>query len=182
MPFIRPEIAAKLQTWREVLACGLVFCVGVCLIQSPGLVVKAVGALAVLAALGFGAVAWRRVRFATQDAAPGVVTVNEREITYLGPVVGGAMELDALSVLRLRREGERRAWLLQSEDGQALAIPHGAAGEAQLFDAFSALPGLRMAHLLQILEGGSDGSFIVWQRTTEGSAMRLTSRPRRDTS
>ncbi|MDD9716725.1 hypothetical protein PVW48_08225 [Dinoroseobacter sp. PD6] len=182
MSFIRPEVAARLHKGRELLACLAVLAVGLWMTQSPGPVVKAVGALAVVASVGFGAIAWRRLRFVADDSAPGVVSVDERQITYLGPVVGGAMGLDALMVLRLRREGARRAWLLQGEDGTALAIPHGAAGEEQLFDAFAALPGFRMAHVLQQLETGPDGSFIVWQRTMSGTAPRLTSRTQRDTS
>jgi hypothetical protein len=182
MSFIRPEVATRLGKWRELLACLVVLCVGLWMTQSPGPVVKVVGALAVFAALGFGAIALRRLRFATEEPAPGVVSVDERQITYLGPVVGGAIGLDALTVLRLRREGTRRAWLLLAEDGTALAIPHGAAGEDQLFDAFAALPGLRMASLLQMLNTGPDGSFIVWQRTAAPAAPRLTSPVQRDTS
>lgn len=182
MTFIRPEIATQLSRWREPLICVLVLVVGLVMTQAPGPVVKAVGVVAALAGLGLGAIAYRRVRFGTDEAAPGVVSVDERAITYMGPVSGGTIALDTLSVLRLRRDGARRAWFLLSEDGNALAIPHGATGEDLLFDAFAALPGLRMAHLVKALEEGPDGSFVVWQRTGHGAPERLTSVSRRDTS
>lgn len=182
MSFIRPEIAAQLIKWREPLIYVLVLVIGLLMTQAPGLVVKAVGGVAALAGLGLGAISYRRVRFGTEDDAPGVVSVDERAITYMGPVSGGTIALDALTVLRLRREGARRAWFLLSEDGNGLAIPHGATGEDLLFDAFAALPGLRMTQLLKALEEGPDGSFVVWQRTGHGAPERLTSASRRDTS
>lgn len=175
MPFIRPEIAEKLRDWREVLICITVLCIGLWMTQQPGPVVKGVGLVAALAGAGLGFVAVRRKRFAAEDAAPGVVMLDEREITYMGPIAGGSVDLDTLTVLRLRRQGARRVWLLQTEDGNALAIPHGAEGEARLFDAFAALPGLHLPGLLAALEAPDDGSVIVWQRTTDPKGLRLTS-------
>lgn len=183
MSFIRPEVAAKISEWREVLICAGVLALGLWMTLSPGPVVKGVGAVAVLAGAGLGAVAVRRLRFGAAEVAPGVVVLDEREITYMGPVAGGSIDLDTLTVLRVRRQGARRVWLLQSEDGGALAIPHGAAGEERLFDAFAALPGLRMPAVLAALDAAQqDGSVIVWQRTADPTVVRLTSRTGRDTS
>ncbi|WP_424976388.1 hypothetical protein [Dinoroseobacter sp. S124A] len=175
MPFIRPEIAERLRDWREVLICIGVLLLGLWMTQQPGPVVKGVGLVAALAGAGLGFVAIRRKRFAAEDAAPGMVLLDEREVTYMGPIAGGSVDLDRLSVLRLRRQAGRKVWLLQTEDGNALAIPHGAEGETTLFDAFAALPGLHMPGLLAALDSSEDGSVIVWQRTLDPKGLRLTS-------
>jgi hypothetical protein len=178
---VRPEIAERLLRWREVLICAVVLSAGLWMTLAPGPVVKGVGVVAVLAGLGLGAVALRRLRFGARDLAPGVIVLDERQITYMGPVAGGSIDLDALTVLRLRRLGARRVWLLQSETG-ALAIPHGATGQERLFDAFAALPGLRMPVLLAALDASGDGSVIVWQRTADPTVVRLTYGAGRDRS
>jgi len=181
MGFLRPEAVANLLRWREALGAVGAIVIGLWMMSDTGPVVRAVGGLVALVGAGLLVNALRRLRFAGRDDAPGVVLLTEGQISYLGPYEGGTIALRDLAVLRLRSEGGAKSWLLQDRQGNALAIPHGAKGEAVLFDAFAALPGLDMAALLARLEGAHSGSVIVWQRTSPPGGARLTSLPRRDT-
>ncbi|MEI2687828.1 MAG: hypothetical protein V9G14_17530 [Cypionkella sp.] len=86
--------------------------------------------------------AWRRIRFAQDIDAPGVVEVDEAQIGYLGPEAGGFVSIVELVELRLLTLRGRRLWRLKQADGQALLIPVDAAGAERLFDAFATLPGM----------------------------------------
>jgi hypothetical protein len=182
MPFFRPEAVVQILRWREALgACGAI-AIGLWMFSDPGPVVRGVGVVVALVGAGLLVNALRRMRFVARDQAPGIVLLDEGQISYLGPITGGTMALRDLSVLRLRTEKIRKSWVLVDADGTVLTIPHGAKGEAVLFDAFAALPGMDMTALLAALNGESDRSVVVWQRTSGPSAARLTSRSVQDTS
>ena len=66
--------------------------------------------------------------------APGVVEVDEGQISYLGPAFGGSISVPELVELRLLTAGGRRMWRLKQADGQALLIPVEAVGADRLFD------------------------------------------------
>jgi hypothetical protein len=162
--FLRPEVAALLRRWREVLAAVAVIAAGFWITARPGPVVQgfgyvlmAAGAIAILPAI-------RRARFAPDGQGPGVVQVDEGRIVYMGPVTGGAVALREMTMLSLRRDHlGHRAWVLM-EPGQMLVIPVDAAGADALFDAFTALPGLRPGGLIAALEVSHEGSVTLWRR------------------
>jgi len=182
MAFLRPEAVAQILRWREAIGAGFAIAIGVWMLSDPGPVVRGVGVVVILVGAGLLVNALRRVRFATADQAPGIVMLDEGQVSYMGPVSGGALALRDLAVLRLRTEKKRKIWFLMDDAGNALAIPHGAQGEAALFDAFAALPGMDMTTLLAKLNAAGDGSVVVWQRTDAASGPRLTSPPARDSS
>ncbi|MDG4649845.1 hypothetical protein P6F26_15475 [Roseibacterium sp. SDUM158017] len=162
--FLRPEATAALRRWREVLLVLAVVAAGLWIALRPGPVVQGFGWL--LAALGaFMLVpAIRRARFAASGDAPGVVQVDERRILYMGPTHGGAVALDELEHLSLRRtEDGRAAWVLV-EGGTLLVIPVEARGAEALFDAFTALPGLSANAILAAREGTARGTTRLWTR------------------
>jgi hypothetical protein len=75
-------------------------------VQGFGWVLAAVGVAAMIPAI-------RRARFQASGEAPGVVQVDERRILYMGPTHGGAVAVDELTQLSLRRmEDGRAAWVL----------------------------------------------------------------------
>lgn len=181
MSFLRPEAVAQLLRWREAIGAGFAIAIGAFMLSDPGPVVRGVGAVVALVGAGLLVNALRRVKFATADQAPGIVVLDEGQVSYLGPITGGALALRDLAVLRLRTEKKRKVWFLIDGEGNALAIPHGAQGEAALFDAFAALPGMDMTDLLAKLNASGDGSVVVWQRTSTPTASRLTSPRAQDT-
>ena len=162
--FLRPEVAALLTRWREVLGTLAVMAAGGWIAARPGLIVQGFGyALIGLAAIAL-VPAIRRARFAADGQGPGVVQVVEGRILYMGPETGGAVSIGELSSLSLRRDHEgNSAWLLQ-EPGQMLVIPVDAAGAEALFDAFTALPGLGAQRLLAARRSLRSGTQTLWRR------------------
>ncbi|MEI6797848.1 MAG: hypothetical protein WCO04_01365 [Pseudomonadota bacterium] len=149
---IRPELSAALLRYREALGAGLVVLAGLWLVALGGyvlvplgLIVTAIGAVLTLTAL-------RRARFVQEVAAPGLVEVDERQISYLAPELGGFISLDELVEIRLLAIKGRRMWRLKQADGQALLIPVDAQGAETLFDVFASLPGMDSAALVVALQ------------------------------
>jgi hypothetical protein len=149
---IRAEVSDAIWRWREVIAAGVLGALGLWLIWLGGFLLGPLGALVLVLAAFWGVTAWRRMRFAQEVAAPGVVEVDEGQVGYLGPSFGGYVALPDLVEVRLVTMYGRRLWRLKQADGQALLIPVDASGAERLFDAFGSLPGMDMAALLTALE------------------------------
>ncbi len=149
---IRAEAAQAAYRWREVIAAGAVGLIGLWLIWLGGYLLLPVG----IAVLAFGTTwvvtALRRMRFVQDIMAPGMVEVDEGQIGYLGPTLGGYVALPDLVELRLVTMQGRRLWRLKQADGQTLLIPVDAAGADRLFDAFGSLPGMDMAALVAAVD------------------------------
>ncbi len=179
---IRPEAQAALWRWREVALGVGVMGGGLWLMRLGGYLLLPLGAGGGLAGLALALLAWRRLRFASRGDAPGVVQVDEGQVSYMGPQVGGFVSLRDLLELRLISIRGRRMWRLKQTDGQALLIPVEAAGAEALFDAFSALPGMSSADLITALEpprgaerravmaGGENR--LVWRRSGRSDIAR----------
>jgi len=164
--FLRPEAAAALHRWREVLAALAVAALGLWIAAHPGPVVQGFGYVLVAVAALALIPAIRRARFAAGGQGPGVVQVVEGRILYMGPVTGGAVSLGDLTSLSLRRDrGGNTAWVL-AEPSQLLMIPVDASGAEALFDAFTTLPGLGAHRLLSARQNSRIGEQTLWRRTT----------------
>ena len=100
--FIRPEVAATLIKWHEVLIAIAAFLLGLYFTQLSGPVVQGLGIVLIVLGLGYVVVGLRRLRFRGSGAAPGAVRITEGQITYLGPLQGGAVALSLITELRLR--------------------------------------------------------------------------------
>ena len=174
---IRPEVRSQLLRWREVIASASAVLFGIWALGAPGPVLKGIGAVAVLAGAALTVIAVRRVIFTGKGDAPGVVSIDEGQIAYFGPEVGGAVSIPSLSEIRLRRDDDRSSWFLITEAGEALAIPHGARDASLLFDVFAGLPGFDVDHMLRQLRAARPGSITVWRRS---DARGLTSLSGRD--
>jgi hypothetical protein len=160
--FFRPEAMALVMRWREALIAVGVGALGLWIAVRPGPIVSGFG----YALTAFGAIllflALRRIRFARKGEGPGVVTLDEGRISYLGPYYGGTLAVQDLTRLALRRGGDGLShWVLAHPDG-VLVIPTNAVGADVLFDAFTTLPGLNMAYLLRNLNATSPGTVTLW--------------------
>lgn len=175
---IRPELQAALWHWREVGVGLVVVAVGLWLMALGGYLLVPLGGVVAAGGAALAVLAWRRRRFVSAGDAPGVVRVDEGQISYLGPQVGGFVSVRDLLEVRLIAMRGRRLWRLKQTDGQALLIPVEAAGAEALFDAFSALPGLSSGDLLAALAppSGADSRAVmaggenrlVWRRSGQG--------------
>jgi hypothetical protein len=163
MSFFRPEVMAALHRWREAIAAGAVVLAGGWLIWRGGYLLTALGAVAVAAGLALGVTALRRVRFARAPGGPGVVEIDEGQVGWYGPGIGGFVSLAEMVSLGLVTVAGLRCWRLQQSDGQLLLIPVDAQGADRLFDSFAALPGLRIPSLIAALDSGLDHP-LLWRR------------------
>ncbi|MCC7321872.1 MAG: hypothetical protein IT542_12960 [Rubellimicrobium sp.] len=154
--FIRPEVAAFLRRWRGILLAFGLGAVGLRLaFVSPGAISALLGWIAVVVALALVWSTAQRMRFdGASGEGPGMVEVVEGQIAYWGPQGGGFAALGEISAIALATRGADRAWVLSTPGQADLVIPLGAAGAADLFDAFGTLPGLTGAALVGAVEAG----------------------------
>jgi hypothetical protein len=173
--FIRPEVAAALHRWREVIGAGGLAAFGLWLLTRGGVVLPVIGGLTVAVGAWLALTGWRRLRFArgTAAAGPGVVEVIEGQVGWFGPGIGGFVALAEVHSLSLVTVAGIRCWRLDHEGSGHLLIPLDAAGAGRLFDAFAALPGLSVAALVTAAEAPGAGTRIVWRRADQAAPTAL---------
>ena len=163
MSFIRPEARAGLWRWREalvgigVLVLGLWWANGFGILKWLGFGLIALGVVVVFA--GF-----QRARFRGGQGGPGVVQVDEGEVTYFGPLSGGSVAMRDLSRLELDGASRPPVWVLTQPGLAQVHIPINAAGADLLFDAFATLPGLKTEAMLNHLQNTPDATVLIWQK------------------
>lgn len=163
---IRPEAAAFLNRWAEAVCAGAVVLVGIWLFSLGGWLMQGIGALI---AVGSGAFAWaavQRARLAPKGHGPGIVEIDEGQIAWYGPGIGGFVSVTELADIGLLTVHGLRVWRLRQGDGQLLLVPIDAEGAAGIFDALTPLPGLDLGVLLSALQGDTDRP-ILWRRDRE---------------
>ncbi len=165
MSFIRPEAKLALWRWREVLAAVFVLVLGLSWIGGPGGLLGWLGWVLVLVSLALAVIGVQRARFRKGAGGPGVVTVDEGQITYLGPLAGGIVAAREIERLALDPTSRPAHWVLEQPGQPSLHIPVNAEGAEMLFDVFSSLPGLRTEHMLSELNGDSLHPVVIWERT-----------------
>ena len=165
MSLIRPAARQVLWRLREVLvgigliALGLYWIVGTYgILQLVGYVAGAVG-------VGLVVLGLQRARFRVGSGGPGVVQVDEGQITYFGPLSGGAIALADLERVTLDHANTPAHWILEQPGQPPVYIPLNAEGAETLFDAFSTLPGLRTERMLGELKGKKAHAVVIWEKT-----------------
>ena len=160
---MRPEASAAIARWREALIGGAVALLGIYWASGTGLL-KWIGFFLVFAGGALVLAGIQRARFRMAGVGPGVVQVDERQVTYFGPLDGGAVAIGDIQTLTLDTSSVPPVWVL-SQPGQGdLHIPVNAEGSDALFDAFAALPGIRTEHMLAQLEQKPDHPVVIWSR------------------
>ncbi|MBB3713159.1 hypothetical protein FHS00_002760 [Limimaricola variabilis] len=160
---LRPEARAALWRGREVIAGIGVAALGLWWALTSFGILQWLGWG--LVALGAGLVVGgvQRWRFRQEGQGPGILKIDEGRVAYMGPLTGGTVDLDAVRRLRLDRRGTPAHWLLET-GSEVLAIPVTAEGAEALFDAFSALPGLKRGPMIELLNGEARDVVTVWTR------------------
>ena len=164
MSFIRPEAAAGLNRWREALYGGAVLLVGLFWLFGSRGVLHLLGYPVAILALVLIWVGIQRARFRSASDGAGAVQVDEGQITYFGPMTGGATALADLERLTLVRNLKPAHWRLDTPQQDSLLIPVNAAGSEALFDAFATLQGLQTERMLAELNGPGDQPVVIWER------------------
>ncbi len=165
MAFLRPEVKEGLLRWRETLAGLAVAGYGLWLAAGGRGLDLWFGLAVAFAGAAMAWAGWQLARFRRARGGPGVVQVDERRIAYFGPVTGGIVALDDLERLEIGPgPSGHPVWRLFHEGGVPLEIPVNAEGAEVLFDAFAALPGLRLEPMLRALEGPPGQPAVIWQK------------------
>jgi len=167
MNFIRPEASAAIWRWREVLIGALVLLLGFYWVIGPGLLLGWVGWVLILAGLALGMVGMQRARFRAGSDGPGVVTVDEGQIAYFGPLTGGAVAVSEIERLMLDPTAKPPHWLLDQPGQPTLYIPVNATGAEALFDMFATLPGLKTERMLWALNSQRAHPVVIWERVPD---------------
>lgn len=164
MSFIRPEASAAVWRWREVLVGIAVAVLALWWLAGPQGLLGWIAPVLLVAAGALIMVGLQRGRFRGAGNGLGAVQVDEGQVTYFGPLTGGAVALRELSRLKLDGSLRPAHWMLEQKDGPALMIPVDAAGADALFDAFATLPGLRTERMLAQLQDKPDATVVIWER------------------
>lgn len=162
MSFIRPEIAAGVFRWREVIIMGAVIALGIYMALTGLGFMRILGAACSL--IGFGLLwpALQRARFQAGRGGLGVVDVDERRVSYFAPFGGGAISLDA--VTRIEIAPDRAGfgvWRLIAP-GEILTIPTSAEGTDALFDAVAGLHGADVETAIAASREAPDDTRVIW--------------------
>lgn len=186
MSFFRPAAIRQIRTWAEpaIYAVVAIFC-GV---KGIGLIANGAWSGAVLAALGliaifafYGAVTRSVYAQRMREKGPGIVSVLEGRISYLGPLGGAVMARDALVSVDIvtNATGFGPAdlhWVLTDEAQQKVAIPGAATDADKLLDALGALPGFDHEAIVRAMKAQGNDRFPVWRRHRRiGSRVRSLS-------
>ncbi|MEL6563603.1 MAG: hypothetical protein AAFQ59_04090 [Pseudomonadota bacterium] len=170
MSFVRPAARAALWRWREVLIGVVVAVLGLWwLAQSTG-VLRYIAPAVLVGAGALIMVGFQRGRFRGTGGGVGTVQIVEGQITYFGPLTGGAVALREMTRLTLDGTQHPAHWTLEQRGLPAVHIPVNADGADALFDAFASLPGLRTEHMLSQLQTQPHSAVVIWQRPTPGLA------------
>lgn len=168
MSFLREDAVRPLLRWAETAAYGALTAAGIGWLwpDAGDPLWRWLAPLAV-SALGFWFIRAAAVSAlsAAKGAAPGVVLIDERRITYLGPHDGGFASLNEIRRIEIVRD----RWVLTDSEG-ALIVPVAAEGAAALPDAFSALPRFSAGRALQALAAADPRPVTIWTRGAEDGA------------
>jgi len=167
MSLIRPEVRTLILRWREVILAGFILMVGLWWGMTSFGLTQWLGWAVALAGGALGFAAAQRVRFGKGGGGIGVVQVDERRLSYFGPLSGGVIDLDDLTTLELDPLAYPVPhWRLRAMGGQQVDIPIDAEGVEALFDAFASLPGLRTAQMIEVLTHVPTAPVRLWQRNS----------------
>ncbi len=166
MNFIRPEVRLALLKWRDaivgtfVLLLGLYWASGFGVLRWIGVALAIIGGALIYTGL-------QRARFLAGKDGPGVVTLDEGQISYFGPISGGVVAMSDLSLLMLDPTQKPAMWVLQQAGQSDVHIPVNAEGAELLFDAFASLPDIRTSHMLNTLKSEPDHPVVIWAKSTK---------------
>ena len=163
--FLRPEVRALAWRYRDMLLGAVVLLLGVFWAQRS---------FGILQWIGFGMIAlgaiWaiagvQRARFRQEGDGPGVVQIRERRLAYFGPLDGGVIDVEDLTMLEIDPSSHPEpSWILTGIGGQRISIPINAAGAEDLFDVFAVLPGIKTNTVLDVLSRTPNARVTVWHK------------------
>lgn len=166
---IRPELRAAVLRWREAFWGASLIALGLSAAANIG-TAPWVGLVMVIAGIALAATGLRLGRFRRGGDGPGIVTVDERRIVYMGPLTGGTVAVDGIRRLDLDPAARPEpVWVVTTAD-EALRIPVTARGADALYDAFAVLPGIDTDRMLRELSRRGGTAVAIWEHPDEAAA------------
>ncbi len=169
MAIFRPEAVQTLKRWKEPVVIGVILLATLRIFWLAYVESSWIMALfGVVLALVLGSlfyVALLRMHLRSDASGPGLVEIDERNITYLAPQLGGVVSLDSIRKIDVSptRSG-RRNWVLYSYDVPPVMIPFNAQGADRLIESFSALPGLGVERISRAARSNSLVIETIWEK------------------
>jgi hypothetical protein len=162
--FIRTEAQNSLRQYRGFILAGLIGMVGAYVLMTTFGTARLAGIFILVVAGLVGQDAYRRFSFPSGSGGPGVVEVDERQVSYLSSGGGASISLDSLDRVELHRNGRGRiTWVFFGTD-EMLSVPGDAEGTDKLFDALVALPGVNYDQAHAATQGKGSDLFLIWQK------------------
>jgi hypothetical protein len=164
MEIVRPEVSTAIWRFRDAMIgaavsfFGLYWAInGVGIMAIVGTSLAVAGALLVFAGI-------QRGRFRASSGGAGVVSVDEGQVTYFGPVEGGSIVIANLDRVELDPLAEPAGeWVLHDPAMASLRIPTNAEGAETLFDVFAGLDGIKTEQMLATLNSKPNEQVVIWQ-------------------
>lgn len=172
MSFVRTEAATQLYRWRETITGVALVAFGLWWAFSVNGMIAWIGWVLAVAGLAFALAGIQRARFRLPGRGPGIVQITEGQITYFGPLTGGAVARSELTRISLDPSGKPAHWVLAQPGQPNLSIPITAEGADALFDVFESLPGLKTEFMLAQLKRTTGAPVVVWDRSND-KALRI---------
>ncbi|MCP5038533.1 MAG: hypothetical protein GY945_13150 [Rhodobacteraceae bacterium] len=164
MNFIRPAAQENLKRWREAIIGAAVALLGLYWLATSFGLLRWLSVAVAAIGLAFCWAGIQRARFRSGHGGLGVVQLDERQITYLAPVGGGFISLDALSRVEI---GPDRSglpvWRFRAF-GEELVIPTSAEGTEALFDALAVLKDIDMPAAIRASGTRPDKPVVIWKK------------------
>ncbi len=166
--FLRPEALGRLLAWREAAIGAGAVALGLWWGFGATGIMRWVGVVLALGGVGILREGVLRLRRPKDGGGAGVVSVTERQITYLSGPGGGVVSADSLALVAIERHGTGApVWMLGDREGNSVAIPADAENAGALYDALGALPGLGQDHLVRAVRETAPGRRVLWRATPE---------------
>ena len=163
MSFIRSEVKNALWRWRESLTGGAVGLFGLWGALSADGTARMLGLAFTVAGAVLTFAGLQRARFRVGHGGPGVVQVDEGQVTYFGPLDGGTVAVRMLERVELDPASKPATWILTESGQPPLAVPTTALGAEALFDVFATLDGIQTERMLAELNRKPAEKVVIWQ-------------------
>jgi hypothetical protein len=178
MSLIRPEARATLWRWREVMvgivltALGLYWASGFGLLRALGLALAMLGAVILYAGAQRARVRQR------PTTAPGLIVLDERQLSYMAPQGGAIVLLGEVTRIEIETNDlgpyeDDMFWLFHQNGTPPSRIPASALGHERLLDALAAFPGADFEKVIAASGSTTKARFVIWQKPTPKDLPRL---------
>ena len=169
MSLIRPEAGAVLWRWREVLVGLAGALLGASWAFTSFGVLQWLGWPVLILGLALVVAGLQRARVKPRFGGPGMIELDEGQLTYLHPESGAIVALP--QVVRIEIEttdegpvGDDLFWRFYQADGYAARIPASALGAERLFDALASFPGADYEKVIAASGTAERHVFVIWQK------------------